>query len=972
MKLDMSFIGGENMYNKFIRTINLLIILFFSINLFSQNPGMEKNALNVLLDHSGSMQKNNRIVYTNNSTKTLLEIIRLWSELYPDRIGTIDFQIINFGGENEIEIIHPLSSITNDNLNEILKKVDNSRAIYKNTDYNNAFQNALENMKMNYKNVRTIFLTDGIDEGEGPQNNINYDSLGDTKFIVFDVKNLRVDRWTKRIKYADAYYLSNEFEVTSIFVTTLFEYVDDINKYLVRRGSQHIKNNTFNFNKHSSKESQQIIVNKMKKDIKIKHIVDSNNVILSNSLYDLYDKSTFFQINFSEKLLKGDYKIVFENNCDQCELFYISFEKVNIVLNLLTNPPLDGPIYENSAINAELIFKDTEQNIPINYNDFIQYAAYYCKIGDFKKYTNRGIENLKFVIQTPENASGSYDIKTAWSYNQAKLIEGFPQLTTISEVNISKPDILLDLQYDKNDLWEGRDLEIIASIVNPELLDLTRINDLKISTGNDQEIITLQKKNDENFYSGKIEKLQPKIYQLSLNECKDFKLALSAKSETCFSVNKRNLVLQTELINYDFYEKISLWEKIKQAWFDLTNKKNYNKTKQINTLDKDLVLCYGLPYKGEVQFNTVLDIYLNKIFPDEEIEINIKTEGDTIFSTKLAKSQAYKLSFLGLIKREFKADDIVRIDFDYKNSNILTSKNNNARIILNLRKLAAIVNFDETLSIAPKIVVSVVNSKNMNCIIETREIAFDIKTSSESLWFYQIANIGFYVFLIILFLLIILCGLILGLLFIRKRVKKSEIWNNSKNKSPEDFYHMFPEKLKNEIEATYLKNLFNDKPDLSRLDAEIRNKRMYKFLKKNNSKYLDKIIKKNCTYSNIRDLEVLLIAKVTERVFIFTNENNKSIRITNNEPDPYYDEINIRLRDSLFTYFGEFRVNYDQLFFNPATIQTKILKIDGEMHNICTSNEVEINDVIIINDAYKFTIDQIKDNIKISYTKINN
>ncbi len=773
-------------------------------------------AITIIVDYSGSM-KGAPIQAAKNSTLTLIELFEFWKQLYPDRIGNLQFQFIRFGGENEHRILYPLGPIKD--FKTLKSAILRSKAKYHNTDYNSGIYLALQQLEnKGIKHNKTLFLTDARDEGKGPLSGKNYDALGDTKFIIYGKGS--VGKWIDTIPYSSETQAANEYEVTTAFVVSLFEYVDDINKYLVRRGEKKLDKSTgFMFSKHGEKGRYELILTRPDPHIDIAGLRDAAGNELDKKYYNLHRGKTFFQITLNAQTPPGNYEAVFSGLKRSQSFKYISFEPCAIYLKLFTTPDIpDGECFvENSVVNFDLKFWDNNQKKEVAYADFLDHVAVrYAIENGIGSYVGSELGKLRFAKDLPVGSAGKYDVLTAWNYNAGKLRNDDPPLQRVDRLCIDPNGSLVQIDFDKTQTWEGRDIKFTAFLMDPKGQILSDVKSILLNTGH--AVLELaQVKEKHNKYEGLLENAKPGFYQLSIqNSGKQYRLAIDSNTPTQFHVNKRTLIFSIDGTEYGFSrENMGFWDKVFLGAKDLfseipTHKKvrEYEGTREIN-------IPYKLPYSGIVQRQIRIHIRPNKLFQDEALSLEFESTGDTAFSCPEVK---YRW-FWGLFQWTKALKEAVTAKFQLQGT-VTISHGETVDQTLDLVKKDGDMDFDKPLYREPglkttgSIRMALANGQKRTVSLDATWATFDITTDAMSVWITKTARIGKLLLLLVIAIALLISVLLFWIIRRQKMHTRLNIWDECVNRSPEDFFEYLPEKIKEtcktDLKAGRYDDLFED------------------------------------------------------------------------------------------------------------------------------------------------------------------
>jgi hypothetical protein len=796
-------------------------------NLSTSNQGSvnlnNKNSISVIVDYSGSMM-GNPLNSAKNSTITLLDLISAWKKVYPQKFKDINFQYIQFGSSNENSFLYKLSKI--DDIERLKNSIRSDNTVYSGTDYNSGIDLALSTLSNSNLNNKTIFLSDAGDNGIGPTSGKQYSKLGDTKFIIYGSGG-SIPNWLNSIPSSSQFNISNEFEVMSIFVETLFEFVDDMNKYLIRRGKQRIvPKQNFEIIKHGNNVEHNTILSKPSQEIKIEKIIGPDKKVVNSNNYKIFEKETFFQIVLNSNLPKGNYEVILSKNTRSHEFFYINFEPCNIFMKLLTVPAnIAGSCFlEDSKINFTPVFFDNDQKIEIKYPDFLNYVAYRYKINNHKTPDTFGIgaSSLNFSETFPVGSAGSYDIWTAWNYNIGKLKQDNPPPQKIDEFCISQNGSSVKVEFDPSLAWEGRNIPFKATLLKSDA-EMLKNNKIIYLNTNHSIIPLIQTSPNSNTYEGTLENVEPVLYQLSIeNKNKKYNFAVDSSSITQFEGKKR--LVKVSINTYDYSSmylltKGNIFNQVIQAFKIVASK---TKSKQLVTKDyegtSEILIPYLLPYSDMLDENAEINISLNKIFDDEIVELDLSL----IDKCKSGKCEyEYKDAGVGGLNGLFQLNktfpDAVSIEFsingkkNIKNGEKLTQN-------IHILKQAGDMDFDKTLFPEPKMTLTgnlKINPFNRDLKIDNTEIILEIKTdilNKNFIKFYRLS-----VWIISLTILFIIILIILALLIRCRNICTSKYneWRSIHSSILADYWQDINVISNPELEIPYiLKKAFNNDKEI--------------------------------------------------------------------------------------------------------------------------------------------------------------
>jgi ABC-type glycerol-3-phosphate transport system permease component len=752
----------------------------------ASNSG-NQNSVTVIIDHSGSMI-GVPLNAAKNSSVILIDLIDLWGrELFSQQIGKINFQYIQFGGKDEFNVLYNLGTIQN--TIQLRNDIINSTTQFGGTDFSSGIEPALNQLAGKKLNNKTIFLTDGGDNGIGASPNIgHYKDLVDTKYVIYGSPNTSVQQkgWLTAVPNGSEFHVNSEYEVLALFVKTLFEFVDDINYYLVRQGTQQIdKNNSFKIYKHSPNKKYMMILSKpANTNLEIEKILDISGKKLSTNSYSIYNKQTFFNIFLNDSLPSGEYKIIFKNSNQNHNLFYINFERCNIFLNLQTTPVLNQSecFVENSSVNFDFKYWDADQNKEINYADFLNHSAFHYKITDnIIEKTGKGRTGLVFSHSFPVGSAGAYQVWSTWSYNEEKMrLQNNPALSLMKEFCVSKNGSLVHLDYDTTMTWEGREIIFTATILDNKQYIIDNTKALYLDTG--KGIVTLsQDSSNKQKFVGNLDYVKGNTqYVLSLlNKDNRFQFAFDNSSITTFFGKKRYVIISYSGKDYTSYKNKNLnniFSKIGYVFSD----KNIP-VKRYFYEGKDIVIPYYLPYYEKMDDNIQFSFTVNKIFHDEEASLTFKS--DSLHYIYPCDNTLVG-GIWGAFCQKRNYDNAVEVILTFKDSTLLITKGNPIEQFCRITKKSGQMYFPNPLYKEPSFSINgkiQIRNKNRMIKLDYTSVKLDISTSDLDK-FYVLTKWWVYKVLLIIGLCILFTiYLILFLVARFKSNQKVKFWYRLKN-----------------------------------------------------------------------------------------------------------------------------------------------------------------------------------------------
>lgn len=882
------------------------------------------NAITIIIDVSGSM-RGQPLAVAKRSSLVLIDLIELWSSIYPNAIGNMQVQFILFGAGEEVKVLQPLTNLRGTDFEDLKARIWADGTQFGGTDYSLGIEEAVRQLSLQSLNNKTLFLTDAGDGGAGPNASVDYALLGDTKFILYGQEG-DIGTWLQTLPEAEALRVNSEFEVTTTFVATLFEFVDDINKYLVRRGKSWTGNRQpFFFEKHSPSVAHDLIITRPDPSITLEEIRDKAGNPLAASDYMIYHQAaTFYQVRLEPNVPKGVYQLIFASEKERSQAVrYISFERSNIQLKSFTSPNQATCFIENENINFKFEFWDEDLAIPVKYSDFLPYVAYGYQINQLgiEQY-GKDLKELHFTKNFPLGSAGAYDIQTSWNYNLGKLRKGDPPLKNTSQFCVEEDGRLVHLTFDTSQTWEGRPLDLSASIDKIDSVFLKTVTSLFINTG--KEIIELrQTKPLSNLYIGQITTLLPDWYQLSIeNRVERYKLGFSEKSITQFEGRQRFFQITTKTRIYEKLEaELSFWKKWQLAFSSLTGKVHfYTKTLHFNQPEM-VTIPYELPFYEALADDMPIQITLNKQFPDEQLSLDLMVQNG-VYAYEHIQSNGW----WGAFQQTFSEEEALTATFSQqgKKSDIKSTFSQ----YLAIHKLEGDMDFQDPLQPPPSMTITgaltvKLADHHRQLVLRPQEVRVDLVTSYWSqFWTQTIRNarwVGFLSLVIGTFLAIFFYALYRRTRLMRKLQK----WEHDcKHQSPEDFYALYPSKLKQYIGQLVQQNANNPTlfPTNLAESQTAKEKRMLRYQIRQQAQHsFDKKLVSYCSLDFLNTLADRLRQRHLDNVqwnFALTDQRPRTVRIVPFEPDLQQNrEDYIRVRVTAETNYGEFEVRDGQLYF---------------------------------------------------------
>lgn len=896
------------------------------------------NAMTIIIDVSGSM-RGRPLAAAKRSSLVLIDLIELWSSIYPNEIGNMQVQFILFGANEEVKVLQPLTNLKGNDYTLLKERIRTDGTLFGGTDYSLGIEAAIQQLTNKGLNNKTLFLTDAGDGGAGPDLAKDYALLGDTKFIIYGNEE-SVGDWLQALPQAEALNILSEFEVTTEFVATLFEFVDDINRYLVRRGKSWTGNQQpFFFEKHSTTATHDLIITRLDPSINLIGIKDEVGNVLSPNDYLIYNQATtFYQVRLHSQVPKGTYQLHFDASKERSQLVrYISFERCNIELKLFTHPmPLvDSCFIENENINFSFQFWDKNQQEVVAYPDFLNFVAYAYEIDKIGLLQyGRDLAALHFSKAFPNGSAGKYEVSSSWNYNLGKLKKGDPPLVSIDDFCVEEDGRLVELEFDTTQTWEGRPLLLKAKVDRVDSFFLKTVASLYVNTG--KEIIELkQTQAGLNLYEGQIVFLEKGWYQLAIeNKVARYKIGFAPTTLTQFKSKGRYFQIKAQTRIYHKMEgTLGFWGKIQLAISSLLGAQHFSTEKKVFFDQEEMLIPYELPFYAPLADKLPIEITLNKLFPDEVVTVELVTQ-DGLYPCSEVKSKGW----WGAFQQSFQLENAVQTTFDLKGMIPLSKLGISQKLYI--EKKEGDMYFEETLSPAPLMYLK--GNLEMNLADHSRKLLLSpqkmeiaLRTSYWSKYWTEMERQAIWLLLITSSLIMLIVSVLYALYRRALLLRKLQKWGNDcKHQSPEDFYALFPPKLKKMLKKLVAENRSNPTifPTGLEESEEVRQKRIFRYkIRQQAQQHFDKKVVGYCTLNFLEQLADCLRQSNLELVkweFALSNKLPQTIRIVGFDPDLQQNkEAYIRVRMTAETAYGDFEVREGRLFFhncyNTVYIQDK-------------------------------------------------
>ena len=297
-------------------------------------------SITLIMDQSGSMHNSGKLMQAQRSAIALLDLIEVWQDVYSSELADMRFNYVSFGGPGEEYALPQVILRSPGDFTQLRTDIRNNNKDLGGTFYGSGLDKAISILQGQGLNNKTLFLSDAEDDPSSiPNPSQNYSVLGDLNFIVYThlpPTTRLLQKWTSQIPGSSEEIVQDEFGLTAFYVKTLFGFVDDINKYLVRQNNKVriAGNGSFDFIKHQTDTSHTVVIGRPLENINISRIEGPQGTIDASN-YVLAERGTFIHLELNAGLPQGPYKVFFDGAPSSgFDINYISFERTNINLGV--------------------------------------------------------------------------------------------------------------------------------------------------------------------------------------------------------------------------------------------------------------------------------------------------------------------------------------------------------------------------------------------------------------------------------------------------------------------------------------------------------------------------------------------------------------------------------------------------------------------------------------------------------------
>lgn len=751
--------------------------------------------LNILLDHSGSMA-GTPLEAARSSVLISLDLIAHWQSLYPAALQQLEIQIVAYGGSGELKVLVPLQRVDPNTVERLKEIVRHDDTQFSGTDYSTGIDHVINALGLPARNAKTLILTDAADQGSGPHRGADYQSLGDVHFIVFGDQQENIDNWLRAIPRANQLRVASPNEVTTLLVRTLFEFVDDIDTYLVRQGNARIgKGRPFRLIKHSTTAAHELIITRPDPTLQLIDVRTASGQPVSPVRYTVRHRgASFFQLVLAAGLPRGPYEITFAGDRAQT-VHYINWEACS--LSLRPVPPLRPTYLERESIEMRLGFWDQVLQEEVSYADFLPFTAYrYALEGTARQGSGYySAANLRVAgsFATPRTVP----VLTAWNYNRGKLLAGLPPLEAVDTIRVQKEGRLFRLYYDTLQTYEGRCLELRARAAAPDSALLQSVDALHL-TINGQAIALRQSSPGRNDYRATTAPLQPGAHQLAFAPVDSpYAFGFTTDSRPAFTAHPRILHFSYTAAETAAKATLGWWESIRRIGRrrDRTHQRRHDATSHNGLLEWPI----AIPFTAALSPDThALHIQPNVLFDNETLTVTLDTTGSCYPGTPAEGG------INGWGQREKERADALCVAFDRGGTSELTAPGTTVNTLLRKRAgdwhLTAPLRPEARVTVSAVLHVRQADSTITRIALPATEVILAVTTDEADRRWVLAQRWG----KTLLFALVLLAICLTGMLYyVYRRVQqllKNRHWKNIQRASPEDLLAHFPAKAKEVIQ----------------------------------------------------------------------------------------------------------------------------------------------------------------------------
>lgn len=428
----------------------------------------EAPTLQILVDYSGSMH-GAPLDAARHSTQTALDLAALWAELYPERLSGLEIDYIAFGGPEDARRLFTVAVADGAELGRRRRQAHTHRAYFYKTDYDAALRLAAAGAQG--RAVHTVMLTDAIDEGRGPSAATDYGVLAGTRFLIYGEGDFPGDSpWLSAIPGATPVHVEAGHEITTALAMALFEFVDDIRRYLVRRGVQPVRAGTIETVKHAAAERHTLLLagQRAPEVTEVRHVATGR--VLPADAYIVRGIGALTQVSIRGGQPAGAYRIALGGVAAGGELAYISFERADLAVVASGGRGTDTICAgAGTSYSPGLHFVDRGTGAPVTYADFLSHAAvrYALTDPDGRAVADFAAEApiaLARPVPLPSTRTDTYAISTAWNYSLGELGADTVSMLPAGEVCVDEKAFHLAVAFDTAQAYQARALSISARL----------------------------------------------------------------------------------------------------------------------------------------------------------------------------------------------------------------------------------------------------------------------------------------------------------------------------------------------------------------------------------------------------------------------------------------------------------------------------------------------------------------------------
>lgn len=899
----------------------------------------QRKVLTVIVDHSGSMS-GERLEWSKRSTITVIDLLSIWSKVFPDAAGQLQFQYVQFGGTGDYEAIHRLGSITDPG--RLRDVVATSLADYRSTDYAAGINPSTRAIEAGGPaDARTLVITDGEDHGAGPTPGQNYRALGRTTFVLLGPKSVPL-RWMKSIPEAAEMRPSSSADVTFAFIETLLSLLDDPTRYLIRRGERRLDPaGGFTLNKHGQK-SLSVVIPRASGHSRLSAAGGPSGVSGSS----VVESAMFFHVAIPAAAPAGDYRFVLQDG-GGTPVDYISFEECRIGLGVSTTPRMKAGecAIAGSAVTFQPLFIDLDRREPITAPDFVRLTSSRQEIRGAGG--GRAVAKKESIAGAPFTASFSiadgdqYEVWSAWTYRQSSFAR---PLQKTAPFCLTPRGLLVRLAFDSGQAWEGRDVEFIARVAS---LKAEAPAHLPLQTG--QGVLRLEKDAGDT-YRGTLVAARPGRFPLSLiNEDPATTLALDAESPAVLAIAPRRIrvrrlarqELDPAVLEQDWLGGIGVAIESLRGRVLKRNIPAADLPDAVEQVQIPVLLRY---IDGET-VSLDFEVSVNRLFPGETARIVIDA-----FATgeKVLPGEA------GHVRINTRMVGEERV--------VLTGPESHGRCALRVAKSPGPIEIVDPLRPEPGFKISGLVGRNGSSpiVLPARSITLQVRTNRADVRLEQVIRVGLLTLLTIVIVLL-LAAIVIAILVKRGRfVRKLAVWQNDcKGLSPEDFASSFPRRVRARVAR--LHDSVSDASPAPPVPAIVRERRAFKTLLENQRREaFDRLVAKSCSMKFLRDLATSLRSPNVDDVewWFQTGTDRLVVRIGSFEQSS--EEQVIRTRITVEHDFGAFVLHEGRVWYRAGSNIAYVRRESGDMERLEPGDQAPLHSGEVVafgplqNESYFF------------------